>query len=177
MPDQLWRLLLSVQEQLERVLVAREHAQCAREVNGMRDLPLDGKVRRPHCLAALHDVRDVTEVESRRQPVELAVLALVPGFLGDTSDRLGVDVLRLKPTAEQRPREPLRRHQRVTHGRNVVVVLFILEEHRLAERIIQRDPELTSQLHEDIDPVDLPLTALNLADPVLRLPLNPARTA
>src|SRR5690606_24479978 len=41
------------------------------------------------------------------------------------------------------------------------------EQHRFAQQVVERDPKLARQLDQDVDAVDLPFTALDLAHPVL----------
>src|SRR5690606_10801796 len=59
-------------------------------------------------------------------------------------------------------------HQCVTDGRNVVLLTIILNQHRLADEVTQRDPKSTREFRQDVESPDFPLPALDLAEPVLR---------
>ena len=68
---------------------------------------------------------------------------------------------------EQRPRQPPRRHQRVPDRRNIVVLVLVLHQHGLAEQVAQRHPQAPRDVGEDVQPADIPLAPLDLAQPVL----------
>jgi hypothetical protein len=67
-------------------------------------------------------------------------------------------------------REPGGRHERVPDGRDVGDVGLILQQHGLAEQVAEGDPQRARQRRESLDVAELPLPALDLAEPVRTAP-------
>jgi hypothetical protein len=61
-------------------------------------------------------------------------------------------------------------HERISDGWDIVIVVLVLDQDRLAQEIPERDAKGTGEVGEDVDAADLALAAFDLAQPVLRPP-------
>lgn len=110
------------------------------------------------CVAARREVRVDPEREARIVVSEVVAQGFdVLAWRGELHLSLG---------AEEQTRQPTRAHERVAHGRNVVLLLLVLHEHGLTEQVPEGHAQDARQLREHVDPGRLPASRFDLCQPV-----------